>query len=371
MFLVLVTSPSYLPAQRSKSQEAPLSIDLRHFGFQPISERDFKRGDAELFATKNYDQRMQLMETWDDHTKTAFLSNHILAVYHSRQQVLEAMFLNAQNGALLRKQEWPVRIRHASSDLLDSEARIYPVKDDKFVVCAGDKLTLYSLDYKVLHEMAVPTKGWQDRWSVQVLPGGDQIFLRRELGGKVEYSWLDVDSFRVIHTEPGIRTPNFDVRGGVLASEHFVFADKIYSATDTSHAEAYPPGDCPRGVSDLTLGQDQLLKYGDCGFNVFKGTAKLWGRGSNDPKRIAHGFAERNLSGTRFLLNYVGDRRSVIDGVAISEDGTFLVYDVIAQKLVFSLSNQKLSWDNTAALSPDGTKLAVLNGASVRIFRIP
>ncbi len=360
-----------MSAHGSKQPQPYVSIDLQRFGFHPMSDTDFKHGDAELRSLGSYDLRMRMMESWDIGAKAVFLNDHILAVFYTVGKEaaketalgphLEALFFDVGNGMLLKKLEWPTRLRLGHDDLLDAEARIYPVHKGMFIVCALDKLMLYADDFSLLFEKQLRTPQWGDSRSVQVLPSGNEILLREEVSGKVTYSWFDVADFQPIPRGP-------EVQAG--ARRHSLYPARIYP-NFPGHAESakkYHVSDCP--MDSMTLAQDQVLWYGTCGFNVNQGADTLWERRISDHVDGGLGnAAHSNLFGTRFVLNYAVTGRFVLDGVRLSKEGTFLVYDVPNRALVFSLDNPRVHYTG-AALSPDGSKLAVLN-IRVDIYRIP
>jgi hypothetical protein len=272
---------------------------------------------------------------------------------------LEAFFFDVRTGALLKRLEWPSRVRVGHDDLLDSEARIYAARDGRFIVCASDKLMLYGPVFNLLHEKQLQPLQWGDERSVQVLPGGSQIFVREQAAGRREYSWLAVDDLRSVPAPNGV----FNQVEGQVASEEYLYP-AVISPTwkgDVAIAQKHHISNCP--MHSLPLAEDQVLWSGDCGFTVNQGTTKLWERRTEDGI-YSNGPREGNLPGSRFVLHYAG-RRSELDGVRLSKKGTLIVYDLLTRKPVFSLDGYI-----ALALSPDGSRLAV-GGGVVHIFRIP
>src|SRR5262249_5810228 len=84
MLLISFPASVWLWANGPSSPQPSVSIDLRPYGLQPMSDADYKRGDAELQALGSYEPRMRLIESWDIHIKGVFLSNEVLAVYYTR-----------------------------------------------------------------------------------------------------------------------------------------------------------------------------------------------------------------------------------------------------------------------------------------------
>jgi hypothetical protein len=339
-----------------------------------MSEADYKRGDAELRALGSYEPRMRLIESWDIDIKAVFVGNEILAVYYTRggegishnvkelaaAPQLEAFFFDAQTGALLKTQEWATRARVGHDDFIDPEARIYAAHDGRFIVYALDKLMVYGPDFTLLYEKQLQSLRWRDDRSVQVLPGGTQIFLREKVAGRRTYSWLAVDGLRPVPAPEGV----LDQEGGKVASEKSLYPGGIVPTWkgDVAIAQKYHISDCSMG--SLPLADDQVLWSGNCGFIVNRGSTQLWERRVNE-SFYENASPERNLPGSRFVLHYGAYHRSELDGVRVSKKGTLIVYDLPTRRPVFSLDRYM-----ALALSPDGSMLAV-GGGVVHIFEIP
>lgn len=381
---VLALVPSACAWAGSPDRPLPYSsIDLHQLGVHFMSNADYARGDAKLRALGSYDLRMRMIISWDFGVKAEFLNDTVLVVYYTRNSEdnnlagqepqralqLEAWFFDAQNGALIRKEEWPTRVRVA---LFEAEARIFPVHNGRFIVCALDKLMVYGPDYTLLHERQLRTLKWGDSRSIQVLPGGRQIFLVDDFSGHVTYSRLDADSLQPLDTPADLLDPD----QGDMASEHALYPRYTSpgSSAPASRAPKYQYGSLARkyhitdcAMSSLPLVEEQVLWVGDCGFTVDEGSTLRWER------RIApdgvygglDGSVVRNLSGQEFALGYQAFGRWKLDNVRLSKKGTWLVYDVLTRKVVFSIDQP----GNVLALSPDGSRLVAIYGA-INIYKI-
>jgi len=380
--LAFVTAHCLWAGSPSRPQPS-VSIDLRQFGVRFMSNADYAHGDRELRALRSYDLRIRMIEAWDFGVKAEFISDRVLVVYHTRNSEdnnlaghepqralqLEALFFDAENGAFIRKEAWPTRVRVGG---FEAEARIFPVHTGQFIVCALDKLMLYGTDYSLLHEKQLQTLHWGDYRRIQVLPTGHQLFLDEKLSGHQKYSRLDVDSLQPLNTPADLLDPNW----GDTASEHDLYPSYISPGFQAraswppkyqhaTLARKYHITDCP--MSSFPLDQEQVLWKGDCGFTVDQGSTFLWER-RIVPEGVyagSEGFTVRNLCGNEFVLGYAAFGRWKLDNVRLSKNGTWLVYDVPSRKVIFSVDQP----GNVLALSPDGSKLAAMNGR-MNIYKI-
>jgi len=331
--------------------------------------------DAELRALGSYDQRMQMIESWDVSLKAEFLSDDVLVVYYtgngnsvpdskepSGGLRLVALFFDSRSGALSKKLEWTTRVRVGRNDFIDPEARLYAAHNRQFIVYASDNLMVYGSDFSLLYEKSLQPLRWRDDRSVQVLPGGKQIFVEEKVAGSVKHSWFAVDGLRPVPTPPGVLRQ----AGGVVASETSLYPGGIVPTWkgDVAAAEKYHISDCP--MSPLSLARDQVLWSGYCGFTVNQGASNLWVRRIGDEAAPAQNDEpRRNLPGNRFMLNYVVGHRSKLDDVHLSKKGTLIVYDVATCQPVFSMEGL-----GGMALSPDGSQIAAFKNAMIQIYRI-
>ena len=77
------------------------------------------------------------------------------------------------------------------------------------------------------------------------------------------------------------------------------------------------------------------------------------------------------LSGTRFGLWLTGYKKSFFDGVKVSKwPPTILVYDTDGRKDPYVIRTTPIDGQLDLALSPNGTKVAVFDGAKVLIYWI-
>lgn len=354
-------------------------MDIRSFGFNPITEKDFKRLDHELFARRD----IQITESFDFHVRMEFVSENTIAVSWTRgpagevsysgSHVMEVVFLDARTGALKHRQKWPVNERRWSSDSLDSEGRIVPIQNDRYIVHAAANLYLYSADFQLVNQFAL-TGGPQNSWSVQVLPNGKVIFLWHESLNHVEYEWRDAESFSLIRRGSGIPS---DI-GPMTKAGALPFDNGFYVEIGRT-LQPVPSNAAERIVCDAP--QCKYLTYnawlleggkailaGGSGFVVFSANGQqYWSRETSGETPSA--WVTRSLDGRRFALWMFG-KGGKFDGVRLSDDPTFFVYDVESKSSLLTVRPPG-EWDFTFALSSDGSRFAVFSGTKIQVYAVP
>jgi len=368
------------PAHPKKTDPLPVySLDIRSLGFKPASEKDFKRLDRELFRSGD----IARLESDDFHVKLAFTSKETVAAYWTRGPggelrsdeplIMEAIFLDTSGGALKHRERWPVRKRQSSSEYADTEGRILPVNGGRFVVHAGRKLMLYSPDFTLLSDTKLESdsKG-KDRWSIHVPPGGSRLFLRHEFKGGVRYSWLYVDTLAPI--QPEVAPPP---RQG-LASETIVHPTATgYFLQRGSTLEPYPPTDGAKifcdptecrymGFNALMLTGGQVLLASEHSIIVYaRDGSPIWSRETSAKQPWSE--VARSLDGRTYVV-LMSAKRGEFDGIRLSEDPTLFIYDLASQQRKLEIQTP-FDWDLTFDIAPDGSKLAVLQGTTVQVFK--
>jgi hypothetical protein len=194
--------------QRTASAGLPLDpsvvIDLKKVGWKPAPDES-NRSFFKDFSTAK-------LEALDDTTKILFLTSDLVVVYHTTQQgknwrtatrQLEAFFISAKNGSLLRTKTWPTVQRRSGDELRDSEARLIRLQDGRFLVMANGRMMLYESNLDLVKELELSPFTSTDLWAVQTVAEGKQIFLRHESQADlhVTYSWLASDTLARIIRE--------------------------------------------------------------------------------------------------------------------------------------------------------------------------
>lgn len=373
----LLQLPTYPHVLNPKPQ---LSVNLQQFGFRVISDQQWAALDQRISRAP----RPSLLESLDLHARIEFLSNSVLVVYRSQQLAqdsthqlrvkLRAFFLDTGSGAMLDEESWPSRLRYSQSDQIDSEGRIMPLKDGEFLVHAADKLMLFSRNFRLKWTRDLETRGRGEKWSIQPLVGGTEVFVRHESENEVEYSWRTIDSFESVQGL-SFDASNYLSKTGALATTQSLFSfDKRYpvSTKDSPHFISCPFPSC-KLYSSLILNGDEILESARYGFAVLSsdGQHTLWSKRTTQSDGVSPTLLGRSLDGDSFFLAFESYRgSSKLDGIRLSENGTLIVYGPRKKEPVFVSTNRESQWENGAALSPDGSKLALLKGTTLELYSL-
>jgi hypothetical protein len=347
-------------------------VDIREFGFKPIDERDFRRvpGDAST------------MESWDPHVKLAFVADNQLIVYWTRGPkgevrvsetlVMRALIVDPRSGSLTRRVSWPVRKRYSKSDDVETEGRIFPVKGGHFVVQANYKLILFSGDFNKLKEVELGSPK-DFRFAVYVSPGGDKLLVQRlERRDRCTFWWLDSATLEETKAFPAPvygRDVNSD--GGVLPSKKGFYVQEGNRITHIPASDG-PSIICERPECEHASFIATPLDGGEIGLQTENAIViyssegvPIWTRATKDSAGLLD--LSSSLDGTTFAVEIEADTQH-FDGVDLTRDPVFLVYDAATKKRMF-VGSAPLAWEQTYSLSPDGSMLAVLHGSVVDIYK--
>lgn len=368
-------------ASATTPPKAPIVVvDLAKLGWGPPrfeSNRSFFKDFtlAKLFAV-------------DVNTQIVFLNEDVIVAYHTKQEgkdwrtaprFIEAFFIRAKDGSLLSTHTWPTRPRKAMDDLIDSEARLIPLDGDRFLVVANGAMTLYGSNLDWLRERKLEPSTQSDIWSAQSIPGGKFIVLRH--GGKsepVRYLWLTSDTLEIKHEMQGKGDDN-DAIGAVVADENSIFERTRAGirSIDRNHRVKTICGDplCRESGNFHVLSGHQLGWSGESGIAIIdtERGGIAWSKTVQPRYRNEFQFGQMcsAISGTRFVLWVTANKKALFDGVEVRSLPTILVYDFTRQQdhpVVIRMKPVEGWWDS--ALSPDGTKLALFDGAKVQIYSL-
>ena len=99
---------------------------------------------------------------------------------------LRAIFLNAENGKVVNSCAWPTESRFAS---------VVDVHDGEFVTERGPELALYSPDLKELKRLELPSTVDDDEWYAYPSPAGKSIlFVTTNLRTRSPVPWIWIDA---------------------------------------------------------------------------------------------------------------------------------------------------------------------------------
>jgi len=373
------------PSDQHKSPRPAVSIDVRSLGFREITQSEWKRLDTELFRNPD----MMQVESEDFRTKIAFLSEDTLVVYWTRGPngevrsaeplLLTAFFIDTKTGATKFEKNWPIRKRFLHSERVDCEGRIFPVSKGRFIVCAQHRLELYSEDLALIKTLDLSSEV-RELWSVQVLPGGDHIFLKNSSKtgvlnhssrNGVSYAWLNSDSLAATRTEaapPYTRTFDPD---GVDAFDNGYFAvvdHTIRAFPPDSRASLTCPGkECYRLwlLADGDVLLDEAL-----GFTVLDANGRTaWSRATSEAHEVnLIRDVRTSLDGARFVFNlHAGGAK--FEDTKLKDEASYFVYDVRKRQKLLFLHVPTFA-DADFCLSPDGSEFAEFHGTQLNIYNV-
>jgi hypothetical protein len=370
-------------ADHKQNRPVPsLTLDIRTLGFIPITQRDWEKLDKGILKTND----VRSLESDDPHVQVSFISNDTAVVSWTRGPnseprwedplFLTGVFVDTKTGVIKYRQEWPTHKRRRNSNLADTEGRILPVSNGRFIVHANGGLQLYSSDFRPSQSHELPTDGGYS--SVKVLTGGERLFLRHESPMGIYYSWLNVDDFQSLRSEPAPqRSLDFDPRNGVLP-----FDDGFYTVVGKS-LQAIPaitgptivcePSLCRNNAFTLRasiLDQQRVALLGSEGVAVYTHEAHpIW---SKIGTGVRNGFdVTESLNGHRVAVRTFGEEKNgTFEGHPLAEGPNYFIYESDRPDLLFFVRPPR-EWEAGDALSPDGTKFAVLSGTQLQIYEVP
>ncbi|MGA2611312.1 MAG: hypothetical protein ABSH01_28020 [Terriglobia bacterium] len=285
---------------------------------------------------------------------------------------LRAVFLDANSGRIIDTPEWPADSRLAN---------IVAAHDGKFVTYTGEGLILYSPDRKELKKLTMPTMEAAQRADLSSSPTGKTLLYLVKANSSVRWVWLDTDTLEVIRTwEEKPRgllrisdsnvvmtactmwyskcEPEIDIKGR---------DDTNWKRIEVINDRRHPPvaGFVDEDLLFLQGPSTRLLRTdGTMVMTEDISPQGCWGVG-----------IVTSAGGKRFVIPScrVKGRVESLDLSGYDELSKFLVYDAPfqGQSYVLNFKGPKIKMPISLAVSPDGSKLAVLNGESVYVFQLP
>jgi hypothetical protein len=239
-------------------------------------------------------------------------------------------------------------------------------------------MTIYDSNFN-LEKERVLQRGAGDLWSVQGVAQGHELFLRHESNSEVTYSWLNSDSLATNHEQPGYQNRDFSAKALVNASEKAVFTltgSSLRMITQNREVKTICDDQLCRGDGAITVLSSSYVGVSTrAGIGIVNTEAGLvWSKrveSPNDPKVFEFGEIRASASGTRFATWAIAAKNGTFDGVKIKNSPILIVYDkgnVQDRPLNISIRPASGNWDY--ALSPKGTKLAIFDGAMIRIYSL-
>lgn len=385
LFLLLISlfvfcdHPGKTQAQSATSAAKPKwAVALKKYGWIPPKSVSNKKFFKDFTLAK--------LEGLDQNTRVLFISNDELVVYHTKQEgenyrtatrEVEAFFVNAQDGSLLQTKLWPVQMRKSEIDLRDSEARLVPLQGDRFLILANGTVMIYDHDLNLINQEILEPSSSTGPWSVQVVAGGAQVFLRHEPGRAVTYEWRASDTLQLLRKTPGYRDPHFHPQACVTAGENAVFTggrSGIEMITPDQQMKIICDDPFCRGDGHLqVLASRYIVFAGRTGIGVIdQDHGLVWSKTIGPelkPNDVQFADAFSSISSTRFGVWMTSYRKTLFDGVKVHQAPVLLIYDATNPKLLWSIPIKQYG-EFDIALSPDEKHVAIFSGASLRLYMI-
>lgn len=354
-------------------------MPLESYGWRPpkeVSNRKFFK-----------DFSLGKLEALDSNTRVAFLQNDVIVVYHTIEKGqdwrtatrhLEAFFVSAKDGRLLSRKEWPSAVRQSWSDLNDSEGRLIPLSNGRFVVFANGAMKLYGSDLELINEKQLLRQPSADRCSVQSVAHGQKIFLRCEYTAsqQSEFLWLASDTLQLLSKMPGPRGRDFTVYA--TAGDDFVLpAGNPITKTEIDGSSKIICSDrlCEEGRVKAVLSPRHIVISGRRGIGVLDAErGLLWSKQISpqaDPSDFQFGTVQRALSEEEFAVWIISYHKALFDGVGVSSTPTLFVYDASTGKLCFTAPIERKGGIYDFDISADARHVVIFNGRSLKFYGIP
>jgi hypothetical protein len=326
----------------------------------------------------------------DRKTQVFFLNDELAVVYHTIQQgknwrtdsrVTEAFFIRVKDGSLVATLQWPTLPRRSDDDLRDSEARLIPLGDGRFVVFASRTIKLYGENLTLVKEKKLEGWGADDMWSVQSAERAAAIFVRHESSHplQVMYEWLDSNSFVAKTSSPGYQDRHFPLQIGITAGDSHLFRpcpSGICGIDKQQHLEIFCDHPLCQELEDFhVLSSGRMCIQARTGLAVADTDHQVrWSRSlepGDDPKQFEFLGLTCSDSGRTLVVGASGWKKGVFDGIKLRSVPTLLVYDTASSKGAFVLPFRPASWDWMWTVSPSGKNVAVFDGAKLLIYDLP
>jgi hypothetical protein len=286
---------------------------------------------------------------------------------------LRAIFLDADTGKVRSTQAWPSESRLAG---------IVTANDGRFVTQTGTTVTLYSSDAKELKKLSLPPPPQNlNGWNAHPSPTGKNILFENSdwrTTSPKSWIWVNADDLQIVRSWKEEQSGRVEISDSTIAMTTCMFPEyhcdpSLKVRGLATEWKTIAPIEklgwvwAPQFVDSETLflpGMPWKLLQTD-GKTVFTESAPFGGS-----------MAITSASGQRFVVPFFQSKGGVaaLDIGAHGELKTISVYDAPfhARSYKLGMIGPKIKDQGTQlALSPDGSKLAILYDESVYLFQLP
>ena len=277
---------------------------------------------------------------------------------------LRPVFLNANTGKVLTTLDLPTDSRNAG---------VIAVHDGRFVTQRGNELTLYTPDLKPLKQLKLPLV--ESGWIAYPSPSGKNVLLLPSGHKAGSWLWLDTDSLQILHSWEDNQNGDVAMADDKIAMITCTWSHncdpRLEIRTANEVWKPISPGSRqshPQFVSDDMLflsGHPAKLIRADGGVVFVEDRFSGCGSGAVFPSANA--------------LRFVVPSCKLKGNASASDMGGYqllqriYIYDAPFQELAFVLDvgGAKSKGLMRFAVSPDGSKLAILNDESIEVLQLP
>lgn len=299
---------------------------------------------------------------------------------------LQAVLLDVNNRKILKTTNWPTQSRGS---------RIVVVHDGKFITMEGNDLTLYTSDFEVIKRTTLPPSGLIG-WLPHPSPSGKSIVFSSAEMRPSSWLWVETDSLRIVSAWEDNPSGYLSISDKNMVTSTcwrgYECKNVIVTANEASACFAGPK--CSSSVEVRTLSSDWK--------NISAGEPHLRPHFVNDELIFLPGSEGKLVRidgtivfshprpeswgcwGTGVLPSANGERfiipnchlQGAVTRLDISGHGVLKQVEVFdtdnpIRVQTLDVGGPKLEDQMAFAVSPDGSKLAILNDESVEILPLP
>jgi len=303
---------------------------------------------------------------------------------------LQAIFLDASSGKLTTTSAWPTESRRSS---------IIAVHDGELVMLGGSDLILYAPDLTVSKRLKLPPGGLVG-WLARPSPTGKNILFHTESFSKGPWIWVETDTLKILSWWEDNPSGYLSISDDTMATStcwwgHELISTMVTPSEASARMQAGPKCKSEveiRGLSGdwKTIASGEPHQYpqfvnDDLLFVPGKDVGKLIGVDGSVILEEPKGRRSWGCWATEGVLPAARGHRFVIPScewkgaVASLDIGAhpvlkqIFVYDIgfRIQTQVIQVKGPKVRDEMQFAVSPDGSKLAILNHEFVEVLRLP
>lgn len=289
---------------------------------------------------------------------------------------LRVILLDAASGKIKATAAWPTTSRFAS---------IVASHGGNFVAQTGRDLTLYSTRLKELKKLQLPPIGKELEWWLPSSSptGANIVFVATDWRARstVPWIWVYTDTLQIVRSWKEIQSGYIGISDDRIAMSTCVWpdndnCDKSLQVRSLSTGwKEVAPISLDHDPTPLFMNDQTIFLYDDSLFELIhsNGAAMI-----ENPQLSQHCGESRpapSSGGQRFVVPSCNANHA---SLAFDATGTevlkkIIVYDrpFSAATYILNLKGPKLKDERKIALSPDGSKLAVLNKESIELFQLP